>query len=384
MFKRWLPPEKPSFILLGPRRAGKTTFLKENYKDYEYITLDDFDYLTLAEDDPKAIVNGKSHLIIDEIQRVPKLTIAVKYAIDEHKAKIIMTGSSKIGLMDSSADSLAGRIKFIHLPPSCWGESDGDPTHKIFDDQAPALQIKKANRELSEFLKYGGFPEVVSQNTKQNKIDILKNYKNTYFTRDLAMLSNLENVSGLLAILNYYVISLGSLTQVSHFRNEAGVSHPTAQKYLNVIYQSDLGFKLLGYQYGPAKRHLKSAKSYFCDTGIIEALGIDCSQGQKLENFVISELEKRRKLGFIKTDQFYYYQSIGGSEIDLVFEVKNTVYAIEIKATKNPQKKDLRNLKDFAAHISKKTKSYLFYTGEAYKELDGVKLIPIASLYRGV
>lgn len=125
------------------------------------------------------------------------------------------------------------------------------------------------------------------------------------------MLSNIENTSGLLAILNHYTLSIGSLTQVSNFSKESGLSYPTTKKYLSVIDQFDLGFRLLGYQYGPAKRQLKAVKSYFCDTGMIQALGIECSKGQILENFVISELEKRRKLNFIKSDQFFYYRSIG-------------------------------------------------------------------------
>ncbi|MCC6220363.1 MAG: ATP-binding protein [Deltaproteobacteria bacterium] len=371
--------------MLGPRRVGKTTFLKTNYSDYLYISLDDFDYLILAQEDPKAVVHGKKKLIIDEIQRVPKLTIAVKHAIDEFNSNVIMTGSSSIGLLDSSADTLAGRIKFYHLPPACWGEDAGEPTHNIFLERASPLQIKSAQRELSNFLKFGGFPEVLTLPTSEEKSEKLKDYKNTYFTRDLSLLSNIESVSGLLAILNHYALSIGSLTHVSTFRNESGLSHQTAQKYLNVIYQSDLGFKLLGYQYGPAKRYIKAGKSYFCDTSMIHALGVECSQGQILENFVISELEKRRKLGFIKSEQFYYYQSIGGSEVDLVFQEKKNIFAIEIKATKNPQSKDMRNLKDFIKDSDKgHIKGFLFYLGTDYLEIDGISVLPVASLFRGI
>lgn len=154
---------------MGPRRSGKTTYLKKNFSDFHYISLDDFDYLTLAEKDPKALVGDHQKLIIDEIQRVPKLTIAVKYALDEHQSTIIMTGSSRIGLLDSSADTLAGRIKFFHLPPACWGEDIGEPTHRIFKEQASLLLIKEANRALKSFLKYGGFPEILSLKQAKDK-----------------------------------------------------------------------------------------------------------------------------------------------------------------------------------------------------------------------
>jgi predicted AAA+ superfamily ATPase len=384
MFRRWILPTIGNYILLGPRRAGKTTFLKMFYPNFEYISLDDFDYLTLAQDDPKAVVQGKQNLIIDEIQRVPKLTIAVKHVIDEFNANIIMTGSSRIGLLDSSADSLAGRIQFMHMPTSCWGECDGQPSHSIFKEEAPPLQIKRANRELDSFMKYGGFPEVTQLKDEQEKSQKLKDYKNTYFTRDLSLISNIENTSALLAILNYYALSIGSLTNISNFSRESGVSHATAQKYINVLYQSDLGFKLLGYQYGPAKRHIKSTKSYFSDSGIIHSLGVSCSAGQVFENFVISELEKRRKLGFIKSEQFYYYQTVGGAEIDLIFEVDDITYAVEIKMTKAPQKKDIKNLKTFIDESPKKRIGVLFYRGDQYLQVDGIKCIPVAALYRGI
>ncbi|MDD4663655.1 MAG: AAA family ATPase, partial [Caldisericia bacterium] len=99
MFERWIKidPNK-SALIIGPRRSGKTTYLKDAFPDYAYTTLDDFDAFDWAERDPKGFITslGK-HCIIDEIQRVPKLTIAVKYAIDNENAHIIMTGSSSIG-----------------------------------------------------------------------------------------------------------------------------------------------------------------------------------------------------------------------------------------------------------------------------------------------
>ena len=147
--------------------------------------------------------------------------------------------------------------------------------------------------------------------------------------------------------------------------------------------QAQLTFKLYGYQYGPAKRHIKAAKTYFADNGIIHSLNAGVSDGQLIENFVIAELEKRRKLGMIPTDQFYYYRSVAGREIDLVFEVDDTVYAVEIKATKRPGPRDFQNLKQFKGRQMRPTKRILFYLGEEYNDEDGIALIPIAALYRG-
>lgn len=383
MFDRWLKKSDRSALIIGPRRAGKSTYLKKNYKDFKYLTLDDFDYLDLAQKDPKALFELSDKVIIDEIQRVPKLTIAAKFAIDENQATVLMSGSSRIGLLDASADSLAGRIDILEMPPSCWGEADGAATHSIFQDQISEPQLKEAQRKLEFFLIYGGFPEVVSARSENEKRDVLKNYKNTYFTRDLSQLSNIENISGLRAILNHYARSITSTTQISNFQHEANVSHITANKYLQSIYQSGLGFTLLGFQHGPAKRYIKGTKSYYCDTGMISALEVQCNQGQIVENFVISEIEKRRKLGFYKTDQLYFYKSHSGFEIDLIIQEQDFLKAIEIKATSHPQRKDIRSLKSFISVDPEKRKGYLFYMGTEYQILDDIKLLPIASIYRG-
>ena len=386
MFKRWLKlPEHKSCLMVGPRRSGKTTLLKQRYPELPYATLDDLDLLDWAKQDPKGFIQHLGKLaIIDEIQRHPPLTVAVKYAADNEGARFLMTGSSTIGLMDAAADTLAGRIEIVPLPPACWGEDRGKPLHSIFHDTAAPIQIKTAARDLNGALRCGLFPEVLTRQDTEEKQQILVNYKNTYFTRDLMQLSNIENLDGLMAVFHHLIRSIGSHLEVSAFAREAGLSHQTAKKYLNALNQAQLTFKLYGYQYGPAKRFVKASKTYFADNGIINSFNVSLNQGQLVENFVISELEKRRKLGLIKTDQFYYYKSAGGNEIDLIFEADNTVHAIEIKAAARPGPKDWRNLKQFTDHLERPVKRFLFYSGDTYRKENDIHLIPISALYRGI
>ncbi len=385
MIERWLeiPPDK-SCLIIGPRRSGKTILLRHRYPELPYATMDDLDHLAWAKRDPKGFIGSLGrHAIIDEIQRLPLLTVAVKYAIDNQNARFLMTGSSTIGLLDAAADTLAGRIEILSLPTPCWGEDEGDAIHSILEGRPDLPYIREANRRLSAALTYGQFPEVLAQESEEKKHHVLINYRNTYFTRDLMQLSNIENLDGLLAIFQHLTRSLGSHLEVSNFAREAGISFPTTKKYLNALQQAQLTFKLYGYQYGPAKRHIKAAKTYFADNGIIHSLNAGVSNGQLIENFVISELEKRRKLDMIPADQFYYYKSVAGREIDLIFEVDNTVYAVEIKATKRPGPRDFQNLKQFEDRLKRPIKRILFYPGEEYSTVDGIRLIPIGALHRG-
>ena len=97
---------------------------------------------------------------------------------------------------------------------------------------------------LDEAVTYGLFPEVVKQKNARDRQDLLKNYKNTYFTRDLMQLSNIENLDGLLGIFHNLARSLGSHLEVSNFAREAGLSHVTTKKYLNALNQAQLTFKI--------------------------------------------------------------------------------------------------------------------------------------------
>lgn len=149
------------------------------------------------------------------------------------------------------------------------------------------------------------------------------------------------------------------------------------------MHYSELTFRLYGYQFGPAKRFIKAAKTYFSDNGILTSLNISLNEGQLLENFVISEFEKRRKLGFIKCDRLYYYKSVAGREIDLIFESEDDIYAIEIKNTLRPSSRDVSNLYEFSKGIKKKVKMYLFYPGDEYISINDVKVIPVAGIFGG-
>ena len=149
------------------------------------------------------------------------------------------------------------------------------------------------------------------------------------------------------------------------------------------MHYSELTFRLYGYQFGPAKRFIKAAKTYFSDNGILTSLNIPLNEGQLLENFVISEFEKRRKLGLIKCDRLYYYKSAAGREIDLIFESEDEISTIEIKNTLRPSSRDVSNLVEFSRGTKKRVKMYLFYPGDRYGTINNVNIVPVASIING-
>ena len=100
-------------LITGSRQVGKSTLLKEKFlPEYEYVTLDDFTELALAQNDPALFFkNHQLPVIVDEVQRTPNLFLQIKLLADNSKEKgqIVLTGSQSYKLLSKAADSLAGR-----------------------------------------------------------------------------------------------------------------------------------------------------------------------------------------------------------------------------------------------------------------------------------
>ncbi|MEK7404482.1 MAG: ATP-binding protein [Acidobacteriota bacterium] len=384
MFDRWAELRPGNVLLLGPRRCGKTTLLRQRFPAYRYVTLDDFDALTWARRDPKGLVGSlRPAAIIDEIQRLPELLVAVKYWSDRGEIEALMTGSSSIGLMDAAAETLAGRVWIEHLPTVCWGEELGTPQHQFFEDEAAPAHLAEGRRHLERWLRDGGFPEVVASASQEDRADVLRLYRDSYFLRDVAQMANIENVEALHAIFQHVVRCIGSPVEVSNFAREAGLSHATAKRYLGTLLQTGLGFRLYGGQFSAVKRLVKAAKLYFADSGIVTAFQAGVDDGARFESFVVSEIEKRRKLRFFDADRLLYYRSKGGAKVDLIFEEPRSIRAVEIKFAEHVQPKDLRNLKRLRElEWPKPLKLYVVYRGMRYLEMDGVRVLPVHGLWR--
>lgn len=384
MFERWAKFRPGNVLLLGPRRCGKTTLLRQRFPAHSYVTLDDFDALIWARRDPKGFVGSlRPAAVIDEIQRLPELLVAVKYWSDRGELEALMTGSSSIGLLDAAAETLAGRVWIEHLPTVCWGEELGPPRQEFFESEADFAHLAEARRHFDRWLHDGGFPEVVTSSSPEERAEILRLYRDSYFLRDVAQMANIENVEALRAIFQHVARCLGSAVEVSNFAQEAGLSHPTAKRYLGTLLQTGLGFRLYGAQFSTVKRLIKASKLYFADSGIVTAFQAGIDDGARFESFVVSEIEKRRKLGFFDAGQLLHYRSKGGAEVDLIFEEPHSIRGVEIKFSERIQPKDIRNLKRLREiPWPKPLKLYVVYRGMEYLDLEGVRVLPVYGLWR--
>jgi predicted AAA+ superfamily ATPase len=116
--------------IAGPRQSGKTTLARKIAGEtHSYLTLDDPAVLAAATSDPSGLIRRLDRAVIDEIQRAPNLTLAVKQAVDEDQrpGRFLITGSADILAMPKAAESLAGRIEIAMLLPLSRSEIAGRP-----------------------------------------------------------------------------------------------------------------------------------------------------------------------------------------------------------------------------------------------------------------
>jgi uncharacterized protein len=401
MFKRWLEPlirsdltANRSVLLVGSRRVGKTTLVQTVGADNSvYLTFDDVDLQSAVRQSPKYLekICNKSRLnILDEVQKAPGIFDTVKWLIDDGYS-FILTGSSALHLLENVSETLAGRIRIRFLPTCAWGEADNEPGADIRPSvlfnrslaaQDPYL-FHQAKSDLSLFLQYGGFPELVGKSL-QEKEDILRDYRNTYLQRDILELTNIHDLSAFRGLIAALAQSVGSTVNYQHLARESGLSHVTAKKYLHALEQTFIIFKVMPYHFGPSKRYLKSPKWYFSDIGMLNSLNVRISEGQLFENFVIAEVHKRLIINNQDHEQLFFYQSAKGAEIDLLVELKDNLWLYEIKLSKSASSRftrNIRNFETFSAPGRIDLNRCIVYTGDDFKEEDGVQYIPVFSWY---
>jgi hypothetical protein len=160
--------DTPVVLVVGPRRAGKTTLVRKiGAAGRAYRTLDDPVVLNAARSDPAGFVRGLDGVVIDEIQRAPDLLLAIKKSVDEdyRPGRFLLTGSANVLTVPRVADSLAGRMETIRLLPLSRTEIFGRPSTFLARLFAGTLQSDRQavlGDDLRQLVLIGGFPEVLA------------------------------------------------------------------------------------------------------------------------------------------------------------------------------------------------------------------------------
>lgn len=321
----------PVVGIIGPRQVGKTTLAKALAKNQPIHYLD----LESAADRQKLsdpVLYFQSHqdklIILDEIQQMPQLMAELRGIIDADRrvGRFIILGSASPTLIKKSADSLAGRIGYIELPSFTLDEVGHENETKLWHR--------------------GGFPLAYLAGSERGSMIWRKNFIKTYIEKDLALLGlsaepqTIERFWRMLASVH------GNLWNSESIGRSMGLTHPTINKYLDLMEGAFLVRRLQPYFVNIPKRLVKSPKIYLRDSGILHAfkdiiqekdLLDDPQVGASWEGFVIEQIIEEMQSMLIDAKS-YFYRTQQGAECDLILEHNNEVKAaIEIKMSSAPQ-----------------------------------------------
>jgi len=315
----------PVLAITGPRQSGKTTLIKEIFSDYEYLNLENPEILALVENDPAGFMRShKNKVIIDEVQRVPQLFSYIQTIVDEQKVmgNFIISGSENLLLSEKINQSLAGRAAYIHLYPL---------SHKEL------VEAEKDKKDVYQQIFTGSYPAIYDR--KVTPIDYYNQYLATYVERDMKQLSNIANLSLFRKFLALLAGRTGQLVNLSSLANDVGVSVATIENWISLLEASFLVIRLQPYHQNYGKRHIKSPKLYFTDTGVAcRLLGISSAQelqkhyliGGLFENFIIMEI-KKHIANHISSSQLYFFRDSNGNEVDVIIDSGLKQIPVEIK-----------------------------------------------------
>ena len=282
MFKRFVErraeealSDTPVVLIVGPRRAGKTTLVKKmGEAGRTYITLDDQTVLEAARSDPAGFIRGLDRAIIDEIQRAPDLLLAIKKTVDEdyRPGRFLLTGSANVLTLPRVADSLAGRMETLEMLPLARAEIEGrTPTFldRLFEGKLQKPSKAIVGDDLVHSVLLGGFPEAIARESERRRQDWARSYLTSVLTRDLRDIAEVEKLTELPKFVRLLAEHSSQLVNYSQFGASINVSHKTGQRYVGLLEQVFLITTLQPWFTNALKRIVKTPKLHFLDSGLL-------------------------------------------------------------------------------------------------------------------
>jgi len=360
----------PVVVVTGPRQAGKSTLIRESLPDWQMLSLEDIDLRSFAKADPRGFLKlYPAPLIIDEVQRVPELLSYIQTAVDSsgQMGQYVLSGSQQFSLLAGITQSLAGRASLIELHPLRLKELQDGGINKI---------------SLDQLLLQGGYPAIHAR--KLDPTRYYADYVGSYIERDVRSLSAVQDLGNFQRFMRLCAARTGQILNLNSLANDCGISHPTAQAWMNLLEASYVVRRIAPYYRNFGKRLVKAPKLYFLDTGLCAwLLGITSAQqmsshyarGALFETWVVTEALKWRAVRGDKQPLYFWRDNIG-NEIDLLLEQDGGLTLVEVKSGQTFQSEWLRNLDTVKRHLDEPTRRALIYGGDAPQTRTDIAVVP--------
>lgn len=347
-----------SFFLFGPRGSGKTTLLQDQFSTQDTVVVDLLDidlfdqlmldpgrFLTLI-DSPE---NIKKRVIVDEVQKFPRLLDIVQSQIQKRKRQFVLTGSSSRRLKQKGTNLLAGRAWVYNLYPFSTLEL-GEP----FD--------------LKRVLEWGGLPEAILARDWEAAREYLNAYVATYLQKEIQEEQWVRNLVPFRKFLAVAAQMNGKIINKSKIATEIGVDDVTVANYFEILEDTLVGFLLPAYRESVRQAQKQSPKFYFVDTGLVRALNRTLSvelvpqtfaYGEAFEHWVVLEFIKN--VSYHRLDwSFSYIRTKEDVEIDLVIlRPGQKKLLVEIKSKDRVMESDAKSLETLGKDLDPKAERWL-------------------------
>jgi hypothetical protein len=355
--------DTPVVLVVGPRRAGKTTLVRKlSDAGRTYLTLDDRTVLDAAQADPAGFIRGLDRAVIDEIQRAPDLMLAIKKTVDEdyRPGRFLLTGSANVLTLPRVADSLVGRMETIRMLPLARAEIAGaTPTflERLFAGTLHGDRQPVIGDDLIRLALMGGFPEAIVRESDRRRQDWARSYLTSIITRDLRDIAEIEKLTELPRFVRLLAEHSARLVNYSQFGSAIGVTHKTANRYVALLEQVFLVSTLQSWHTNALKRITRTPKLHFLDSGLLAAArGLSFERvnadrglvGALLETFVYAEVLKLMTAANLRLTPFHFRDQ-QMHEVDIVLERDDGLIAgIEVKASATVRSGDFAGLRTLA------------------------------------
>jgi predicted AAA+ superfamily ATPase len=321
----------PAVGLIGPRQVGKTTLARKiaaTRPDTLYLDLErPSDMARIRE--PELLLGPRCEqlVIIDEIQNAPALFPVLRALIDEHRVpgRFLLLGSASPVLINRSAESLAGRIRYLEMTPLTLAETGATPD----------------NLRLS-WLR-GGFPDAYTAATDADAFEWQEAFVRTYVERDIPNPGYRVPPQSLHRFWQMLAHWHGQVWNASTLAKSLDASPQTANRYLDLLCGAFVARRLQPFTANLGKRLIKAPKTYLRDSGLLHYLlniaSLDQLEGHPVlgaswEGFVIEQI-----LASLPHREANFFRTSNGAELDLVLQLpgQSIRHGIEVKYSAAPK-----------------------------------------------
>ena len=338
-------------LLLGARRTGKSTLLyqlistlKVSPEAILFINLDEPLFQSKA-DDPAFLSTlieeyllqhkdiQKYYIFIDEVQNYKYWVQTIKTLHDVNKQlKFILTGSTSVLLKNAVSTRLSGRYFTTIVYPLSFQE------YLEFSD-IPNPSLLQKRHAVNTYLQFGGFPRVVLEKDELLKQNILKNYFQTIYLKDIIFPHKVRSNKDVFDLLYFVLSNMGNSFSYTNMGKTLNISPDTVKEYLSYAEQSYLLYIVAKYDPSVRKQLANPRKIYGVDTGLVNSVSFKFSEnrGRLIENLVFMTLIRNQK-------EVFYHKGI--NECDFVIrEGRKITQAIQVTLSLQDESVKKRELK---------------------------------------